>query len=30
MNFKDWQIENLGVVDLKGKKEAIELVALKI
>jgi len=30
MDFKEWQIENLGIVDLKGKKEGVELVALKI
>lgn len=30
MNFKEWQIEDLGAVELKGKSESIELVALKI
>jgi adenylate cyclase len=30
MDFKEWQIENLGIVDLKGKKDGVELVALKI
>jgi adenylate cyclase len=30
IDFKEWQVENLGLVDLKGKKESIELVALKI
>ena len=30
IDFKEWQVENLGLVDLKGKKEGIELVALKI
>ncbi len=30
MDLKEWQLEDLGLVDLKGKKEGIELVALKI
>ncbi len=30
LNLKDWQTENLGVIDLKGKNEDIELFALKI
>ena len=30
LDLKDWQSESLGVIDLKGKKEGIELFALKI
>jgi adenylate cyclase len=30
LDFKQWQIEDLGPIDLKGKKEGVELVALKI
>jgi adenylate cyclase len=30
MEMKEWQTESLGVVDLKGKKEGVELFALKI
>jgi adenylate cyclase len=30
MDMKKWQSEDLGIVDLKGKKEGVELVALKI
>ena len=30
LNMKEWQSESLGMVDLKGKKENIELFALKI
>ncbi len=30
LNMKDWQTESLGMVDLKGKNESIELFALKI
>jgi adenylate cyclase len=30
IDLKDWQIEELGVIDLKGKKDGVELVALKI
>ena len=30
LDLKDWQSESLGIVDLKGKKEGIELFALKI
>ena len=30
MDLKDWQTEDLGVIDLKGKKDGVELVALKI
>jgi adenylate cyclase len=30
LNMKDWQSESLGMVDLKGKNESIELFALKI
>ncbi len=29
-NLKDWQLINLGVIDLKGKSEAMELYALRI
>jgi adenylate cyclase len=29
-NLKDWQLVNLGMVELKGKAEAIELYALRI
>lgn len=29
-NLKDWQIESLGIVELKGKAAGIELFALKI
>jgi adenylate cyclase len=28
--MKDWQTENLGLFELKGKNESIELYALKI
>jgi adenylate cyclase len=30
LEMKDWQSESLGMVDLKGKNESIELFALKI
>ena len=30
LDMKDWQNESLGMVDLKGKNESIELFALKI
>lgn len=30
LDFKDWQSESLGVIDLKGKNQGIELFALKI
>jgi hypothetical protein len=30
LGMKDWQSESLGMVDLKGKNESIELFALKI
>jgi len=30
LNMKDWQSESMGMVDLKGKNENIELFALKI
>jgi adenylate cyclase len=30
VNLKDWQAESLGVVDLKGKTNGVELFALKI
>jgi adenylate cyclase len=30
LDMKDWQSESLGMVDLKGKNESIELFALKI
>ena len=30
LDLKDWQSESLGLIDLKGKKEGIELYALKI
>jgi len=30
LDLKDWQSESLGRIDLKGKKEGIELFALKI
>jgi len=30
LGMKDWQTESLGLVDLKGKNESIELFALKI
>ena len=30
LNMKDWQSESMGLVDLKGKNEDIELFALKI
>ncbi len=30
LEMKDWQTESLGMVDLKGKNESIELFALKI
>ena len=30
LDLKDWQSESLGIIDLKGKKEGIELFALKI
>ena len=30
LNIKDWQSESLGLVDLKGKNEGIELFTLKI
>lgn len=30
LDMKDWQTESLGMVDLKGKNESIELFALKI
>lgn len=30
LGMKDWQTESLGLVDLKGKNEGIELFALKI
>lgn len=29
-DFKDWQVESLGFVDLKGKANGVELFALKI
>lgn len=29
-NLKDWQLENLGIVELKGKATGVELYALKI
>jgi hypothetical protein len=29
-DLKEWQGESLGVVDLKGKAESIELFSLKI
>ena len=30
IGLKDFQMESLGFIDLKGKKEALELFALKI
>jgi len=30
LDFKDWQSESLGIVDLKGKTSGVELFALKI
>jgi adenylate cyclase len=30
IDLKDWQSESLGVVELKGKNNGIELFALKI
>ncbi len=30
LNMKEWQSESMGMVDLKGKNESIELFALKI
>ena len=30
LDLKDWQSESMGVVDLKGKNEDLELFALKI
>ena len=30
LDFKKWQIEDLGAIDLKGKSESVELVALKL
>lgn len=30
LGFEDWQSENLGIVDLKGKGQGIELFALRI
>ena len=30
LNMKEWQSESMGLVDLKGKNENIELFALKI
>ncbi|MFI5128808.1 MAG: adenylate/guanylate cyclase domain-containing protein [Chitinophagales bacterium] len=30
LDLKDWQSESLGIIDLKGKKDGIELFALKI
>ena len=30
LNMKDWQSESMGMVDLKGKNEEVELFALKI
>jgi adenylate cyclase len=30
LDLKDWQSESLGLIDLKGKKDGIELFALKI
>src|SRR6185503_1058885 len=30
LDLKEWQSESLGIIDLKGKKEGIELFALKI
>ncbi len=30
LNFKDWHSESMGMVDLKGKNENLELFALKI
>lgn len=30
LNMKDWQSESLGMVDLKGKNQSVELFALKI
>ena len=30
IDLKDWQSESLGLIDLKGKNEAMELFALKI
>ncbi len=30
VDLKDWQTENLGLVELKGKKDGLELFALKI
>lgn len=30
LDIKNWQAESLGVIDLKGKKEGVELFALKI
>jgi len=30
LDLKEWQSESLGLIDLKGKKEGIELFALKI
>ena len=29
-NLKEWQVESLGVIDLKGKANGIELFSLKI
>ena len=30
LNMKDWQTESVGLVDLKGKNEDLELFTLKI
>jgi len=30
IDLKEWQVESLGLIDLKGKKEGVELFALKI
>jgi len=30
LDMKDWQVENLGEIELKGKNEGIEIFALKI
>ena len=30
LDLKEWQQEDLGAIDLKGKKDGMELVALKI
>jgi len=30
LDLKDWQTESIGVIDMKGKAEGLELFTLKI